>query len=74
MAENETARRRGRRAPDPIALLIGIAALVVAGAGMAGLTPGAVLDVRWLVAGAAVLAGALFLFASLRNSRGPSGE
>lgn len=67
MAEHERPRRR--RAPDPVALLCGLAALVMAGYGYAGVAPGTGLDLRWALAGVAVVAGLSFILMSLRNSR-----
>lgn len=62
-------REPGRRAPDPLALLCGLAALLVAGAGYAGVAPWSVVDLRWFLALAAVLAGVSFIVMSVRNSR-----
>lgn len=63
-----------RRGPDPLALLCGLAALVVAGYGFTGPAIGSVVDLRWVLAMVAVLAGLSFILMSLRNSRAPSGE
>lgn len=65
---------RTRRAPDPLALLCGLLALVVAGYGFSGLAPGSGVDLRWVLAGVAVLAGLSFIVMSLRNSRAASDE
>lgn len=67
MAEQERPLRR--RAPDPLALLCGLAALVMAGYGFAGTAPGSGLDLRWALAVVAVVAGVSFILMSLRNSR-----
>lgn len=65
--------RRGRRA-DPVALLAGVLSLLVAGTGIAGLSPVEVVDLRWVLAAAAVLAGCALLAAGLRNSRSTSDD
>lgn len=74
MTEQDRPAPRRRRAPDPLALLCGLAALAVAGSGFTGMTVGSFLDVRWLLALAAVLAGVSFIVMSLRNSRTTSDE
>lgn len=67
-AHDEVRRRTGP--PDPIALIVGIGALV---ASAYVITDGngwtSWLDLRWLVAGAALLIGVLMLGASLRRRR-----
>ncbi|ANY07468.1 hypothetical protein [Pseudonocardia sp. HH130630-07] len=65
-----TARRR----PDPLALVAGLIALVIAVAGLTGVGPWEYVDLRWLLAGVAVVVGIVFLVASLRNSRGTSDD
>ncbi|RZT88312.1 hypothetical protein EV383_5251 [Pseudonocardia sediminis] len=64
----EDGRSRGRGAPDPVALICGLLALVVAGYGYSGLTPGTGVDLRWGLAVVAVLAGVSFIVMSLRGS------
>lgn len=63
-----------RRAPDPLTLLSGLAALVVAGYGVTGTAVGSVVDLRWVLAVLAVLAGSSFILMSLRNSRATSDD
>ncbi|ALE72247.1 MULTISPECIES: hypothetical protein [unclassified Pseudonocardia] len=70
MAETEVGRRR----PDVVALVAGILALLVAVSGLTGVGPWEFVDLRWLLAGTAVVAGIAFLVASLRNSRAPSDD
>lgn len=70
MAEHDVERRR----PDVVALVAGILSLLVAAAGLTGVGPWEYVDLRWLLAGTAVVAGIAFLVASLRNSRATSGE
>jgi hypothetical protein len=55
--------------PDPIALVGGLLALGVAGYGVSGIDPGSGVDIRWVLALVAVVAGAIFLLAGLRNSK-----
>lgn len=61
----------GRRGVDPISLIAGIlvllAAAYVLSGGPAWLSG---IDLRWIVAGGAVLAGTLMLGASIRRGRG----
>lgn len=66
MAEPGTERRRRM---DPFTLLAGIATLLVSGYALGG-GPGwwPDVDFRWLVAGAAVLAGVILLGSSFRRS------
>lgn len=73
MAEDGTTGTRKRR-PDVVALLAGILSLLIAAAGITGTGPWEVVDIRWLLAGAAVVAGIVFLAASLRNSRAPADD
>ncbi|MEV1291249.1 hypothetical protein [Pseudonocardia sp. NPDC049635] len=65
-------RRRTR--PDAVALVAGLLSLLVAAAGLTGTGPWEVVDVRWLLAGTAVVAGIAFLVASVRNSRGATDD
>lgn len=52
-----------------MALIGGLLALGVAASGVTGIDPGSGVDLRWVLALVAVLAGAIFLLAGLRNSR-----
>ncbi len=65
MAE-QTPARRGL--PDPLTLLAGLAALVIAISALVGgtgwLPP---VDLRWLLAGSAMTVGAVLLIGSLRR-------
>jgi hypothetical protein len=64
------AERRPRRGPDLVTLLFGVGALLVSAAaltGGSGLLPGG--DPRWLLAGGAVLVGALLLIGTLHRPR-----
>lgn len=63
-----------RRGPDALALVVGVLSLLVAGAGIAGVSPVDVVDLRWVLAGAAVVAGIALLVAGLRNSRATSDD
>ena len=63
-----------KRRPDMIALVAGVLSLLVATAGITGTGPWEVVDLRWLLAGTAVVAGIAFLVASLRNSRATSDD
>lgn len=74
MADNGTGTGTRKRRPDVITLVVGILALLVAAAGITGTGPWEVVDIRWLLAGTAVVAGIVFLAASLRNSRAPSDD
>ena len=61
-------RATRRRLPDPLALVVGVLSLGVAGFAFVGQTPAfAGFDPRWLLAGAAVLLGILLLVGSLRR-------
>ncbi|MFP5069703.1 hypothetical protein ACLFMI_08545 [Pseudonocardia nantongensis] len=68
MAERDSTST-GRRRSDLIALVAGVLSLLVAGTGIAGVSPADVVDLRWVLAAVAVLAGILLLVAGLRNSR-----
>ncbi len=57
-----------------MALIGGLVALGVAATGITGVAPGWNVDPRWVLALVAVVAGAIFLIASLRNSRRGSDE
>jgi hypothetical protein len=62
------ARRRG---PDPLALIVGLATLVMAVFAFAGDLPDlSGFDPRWLLAGGAVAVGLVLLVGSLRNRSG----
>lgn len=63
MAEPPT---RTRRAPDPLALIVGLVSLVIAGFGVLGRTP-QIVGVNWLLAGGAILLGLVLLVASVRR-------
>ena len=62
------ARRRG---PDPLALVVGLATLVMAVFAFAGELPDlSGFDPRWLLAGGAVAVGLVLLVGNLRNRSG----
>ena len=62
------ARRRG---PDPLALIVGLATLVMAVFAFVGELPDlSGFDPRWLLAGGAVAVGLVLLVGSLRNRSG----
>ena len=62
------ARRRG---PDPLALVVGLATLVMAVFAFVGELPDlSGFDPRWLLAGGAVAVGLVLLVGSLRNRSG----
>ncbi|MBC3193892.1 hypothetical protein H7X46_22790 [Pseudonocardia sp. C8] len=63
-----------KRRPDVLTLVAGLLSLLVAAAGITGTGPWEIVDLRWLLAGTAVVAGIAFLVAGLRNSRGASGD
>ncbi|HEY3258910.1 MAG TPA: hypothetical protein VGJ95_01350 [Pseudonocardiaceae bacterium] len=68
--EHSTDERRPRRWLDPVTMLFGIGALLVAGTALtngSGLLPG--VDPRWLLASGAVLVGMLLLVGTLRRPR-----
>ena len=57
-----------RRAPDPLALLVGVLTLAVAAAAFTGWVPELPhFDPRWLLAAGAAVVGALLLLGSLRR-------
>jgi hypothetical protein len=60
--------------PDPVALIGGLLAIAVAASAATGIDPGSGVDLRWALALVAVGAGAIFLLAGLRNSRGRSDD
>ncbi|MEJ8280293.1 hypothetical protein [Pseudonocardia spirodelae] len=62
------------RRPDPFALVAGVLSLLVAACGVTGTAPWEVVDLRWVLAGVAVVAGIAFLVASVRNSRATSDD
>jgi hypothetical protein len=61
-----TARPR-RRGPDPLALLVGLATLVMAVFAFVGELPAVDVDPRWLLAGGAAVVGLVLLISSLRG-------
>jgi hypothetical protein len=70
VADNDTKREAGRRGPDILTLVAGIATLLVSSY---ALTDGKVwvpsLDPRWLLAGGALLVGILLLIGSMRGRK-----
>ncbi|ALE81978.1 hypothetical protein [Pseudonocardia sp. HH130629-09] len=62
------------RPTDPFALVAGILSLLVAVCGVLGIAPWEVVDLRWMLAGTAVVVGIAFLMASVRNSRATSDD
>ena len=61
-----------RRGPDPLALLVGLAALAMAVFAFVGDLPELSFDPRWLLAGGAAVVGLFLLVGSLRGRpRGP---
>ncbi|HEU5471568.1 MAG TPA: hypothetical protein VFV67_13020 [Actinophytocola sp.] len=70
MAERDTERDAERRGPDYVTLLFG---LITLGVSTFVLTDGAVwsdsFDVRWLLAGGALVVGLVMLISSVRDSR-----
>jgi hypothetical protein len=65
------ARRRG---PDPLALIVGLATLVMAVFAFTGEVPDlSGFDPRWLLAGGAVAVGLVLLVGNLRNRSGRRG-
>lgn len=75
MAEQSgTGQGRARTRPDAVALIAGLLSLLVAAAGITGTGPWEVVDIRWLLAGTAVVAGIAFLVAGVRNSRGTADD
>jgi hypothetical protein len=59
-----------RRWPDPVALLIGLLTLGMAGAAFVGQVPDlSGFDPRWLLAGGAAIVGLLLLVGSIRGRR-----
>ncbi|GAA1079558.1 hypothetical protein ACFU8R_13120 [Pseudonocardia alni] len=62
------------RRADPFALVAGVLSLLVAVCGVLGIAPWEVVDLRWVLAGTAVVAGIAFLMASVRNSRAASDD
>ena len=64
----ETGQRAPRRAPDPLTLLAGLAALAVAVIALVGSTSWLPpLDGRWILASAAMAAGLVLLATSFRH-------
>jgi hypothetical protein len=62
---------RGRRGLDVLTLLVGLASLAVAMFAFVGTVPDLpAFDVRWLLAGVAVLVGLVLLVGSVRRSSG----
>lgn len=62
------------RRTDPFALVAGILSLLAAVCGVLGIAPWQVVDLRWMLAGTAVVVGIAFLMASVRNSRATSDD
>jgi hypothetical protein len=56
-----------RRGPDPLALLVGLATLVMAVFAFVGELPAVDVDPRWLLAGGAAVVGLVLLVSSLRG-------
>ncbi|MCE3554271.1 hypothetical protein LWC33_22805 [Pseudonocardia sp. RS11V-5] len=57
-----------RRMPDPLALIVGLVSLGIAGSGILGRAPDlSAFDARWLLAGGAVVLGLVLLVASVRK-------
>jgi hypothetical protein len=56
-----------RRGPDPLALLVGLATLVMAVFAFVGELPAVDVDPRWLLAGGAAAVGLVLLVSSLRG-------
>ncbi|GAA2887823.1 hypothetical protein GCM10010472_52730 [Pseudonocardia halophobica] len=72
MSEPQDARqqeeRAVRRMPDPLALIVGLVSLGIAGSGFLGRAPDlSAFDARWLLAGGAVVLGLVLLVASVRK-------
>jgi hypothetical protein len=67
--EERTQALRPRRGPDPIALAVGAASLAVAVIAFVGVVPAVAIDLRWLLAAAAIALGVLLLGSSLRRRR-----
>lgn len=66
--QTERSSQCGRRGIDPIALIFGIAALFVSSLAFSGDTGWlSAVDVRWLLAGGAILVGLLLLTGSMRR-------
>jgi hypothetical protein len=67
----DTAPPVRRRGPDPLALLVGLATLVMAVFAFVGELPDlSGVDPRWLLAGGAAVVGLVLLVGSLRGRRG----
>ena len=58
-----------RRAPDLIALIVGVVSIAVAIIAFVGVVPPVAIDTRWLLAAAAIALGVLLLGSSLRRRR-----
>jgi hypothetical protein len=65
--QEQTEVIRGRRGPDPLALVVGVLTLGMAVAAFTGQLPVITFDPRWLIAAAAAVVGALLLLGSLRR-------
>lgn len=69
--DTPTDAKRRRHGPDLLTLLAGLVTLAVACMALANWVPDfPSLDLRWLLAGGAVLVGVLLLIASVRPPRG----
>ncbi|GAA1877288.1 hypothetical protein GCM10009836_68370 [Pseudonocardia ailaonensis] len=67
MAERQESRP-ARRMPDLLCLIVGLVSLGIAGSGFLGHTPDlSGFDLRWVLAGGAVLLGVVLLAASVRK-------
>jgi hypothetical protein len=61
-------RRAVHRMPDPLALIVGLVSLGIAGSGFLGRAPDlSGFDPRWLLAAGAVVLGLVLLVASVRK-------
>ncbi len=58
-----------RRGPDLIALTVGVVSIAVAIIAFVGVVPPVAIDMRWLLAAAAIALGVLLLGSSLRRRR-----
>ncbi|MEU7814228.1 hypothetical protein [Pseudonocardia sp. NPDC049154] len=66
--QQQDEQRAVRRMPDPLALIVGLVSLGIAGSGFLGRAPDlSAFDARWLLAGGAVVLGLVLLVASVRK-------
>lgn len=69
-AASDPPAERRRRAPDALTLMMGLVCITAATLTLVGWVPSVPLfDVRWVLAGGAVLVGLLLLTASVRTPR-----